>query len=117
MPYLKIQSSIKNPDNQAVKALLTILSAKLAKHLGKPESYIMTAFEADVSMTFAGTFDPVCYLEIKSVGAMKPEQTIAMSQDFCQVIAEQLGIPSNRTYIEFTDAKGYLWGWNEKTFA
>ena len=60
MPLIKVQSSVNAPDN-AVKDLLTGLSSKLAKHLGKPESYVMTAFEPDVTMSFGGTFEPVCY--------------------------------------------------------
>lgn len=76
----------------------------------------MTAFEPGVAMTFAGTTDPVCYIEIKSVGSMNPTQTKAMSQEFCQTIAQTLGVPTNRTYIEFADAKGSMWGWNGSTF-
>ena len=91
-------------------------TSKLAKHLGKPESYVMTAFEPGVSMTFAGTTDPVCYIEIKSIGSMKPQQTQAMSQDFCQEINQSLGVPTNRIYIEFADAQATMWGWNGSTF-
>lgn len=116
MPLIKVQSSIASPEKSTVETLLTTLSAHLAKHLGKPESYVMTAFESDVPMTFAGTFDPVCYVEVKSVGTMSSAQTKAMSQDFCQYIGETLNIPTKRIYIEFADAKGYLWGWNESTF-
>ena len=116
MPLIKVQSSISQPESTAVKSLLTDLSAKLAKHLGKPESYVMTAFESNVSMTFGGSFDPVCYVEIKSVGNMSSEQTKSMSQDFCSQISKHLDVPSNRIYIEFADAKGYMWGWNESTF-
>lgn len=76
----------------------------------------MTAFESGGTMTFAGTLDPVCYVEVKSVGTMKPEQTKAMSQDFCQQINQVLGVDQNRIYIEFNDAKGYMWGWNSSTF-
>lgn len=116
MPLIKVQSSVSAPDAVVVKELLQTLSSKLAKHLGKPESYVMTAFEPEVSMTFAGTFDPVCYVEIKSVGKMKPEQTKTMSQDFCQEIEAKLGVPKNRIYIEFADAVGAMWGWNSSTF-
>ena len=96
--------------------MLKTLSAKLAQHLGKPESYVMTAFESDIPMTFGGTSDPVCYVEIKSIGTMNPGQTKAMSKDFCQEIENQLGVSANRTYIEFADAKGSMWGWNSSTF-
>jgi phenylpyruvate tautomerase PptA (4-oxalocrotonate tautomerase family) len=55
-------------------------------------------------------------LEIKSIGTMKPDQTAAMSQDFCQQINQTLGVPKNRIYIEFADAKDAMWGWNGTTF-
>jgi phenylpyruvate tautomerase PptA (4-oxalocrotonate tautomerase family) len=116
MPLIKVQTSVTAPAKSEVETILKSLSAKLAKHLGKPESYVMTSFEAEVPMTFAGTTDPVCYVEIKSVGTMKPTQTEAMSQDFCQEINQALGVPQNRIYIEFADAKGAMWGWNASTF-
>lgn len=116
MPLIKVQTSIATPDSAKVKNLLSSLSSKLAKHLGKPESYVMTAFESDITMSFGGTFEPVCYVEIKSVGTMNPNQTKAMSQDFCTEISDNLGIAKNRIYIEFADAKGSMWGWNSSTF-
>jgi phenylpyruvate tautomerase len=116
MPLIKVQSSVAAPEKAAVESMLKALSASLAKHLGKPESYVMTAFEPGVAMTFAGTTDPVCYIEIKSVGTMAADQTRAMSQAFCTQVGEALGVPSNRIYIEFADAKGAMWGWNGSTF-
>ncbi|MBW4646407.1 MAG: hypothetical protein KME23_26025 [Goleter apudmare HA4340-LM2] len=116
MPLIKVQTSVTAPEQAEIEVLLKSLSAKLAKHTGKPESYVMTAFEAGISMTFAGATDPVCYIEIKSVGTMKAEQTQSMSQDFCQQINQSLGVPKNRIYIEFADAKGAMWGWNGTTF-
>ena len=115
MPLIKVQTSATIAD-ASIEPLLKQLSASLAKHTGKPESYVMTAYESGVKMTFGGTADPTCYVEIKSVGAMTPAQTKAMSQDFCQQIQQTLDIPTNRTYIEFADAKGSMWGWNGTTF-
>ncbi|HEY9850952.1 MAG TPA: phenylpyruvate tautomerase MIF-related protein [Leptolyngbyaceae cyanobacterium] len=116
MPLIKVQTSVASPEKSQVEALLKNLSAKLSKHLGKPESYVMTAFESDVPMTFGGTTDPVCYIEIKSIGSMNSSQTKAMSQDFCKEINQNLGVAPNRIYIEFADAKGAMWGWNGSTF-
>lgn len=115
MPLIKVQSSV-SPSEATVNSLLTSLSSSLAKHLGKPESYVMTAFESDAIMTFGGTFEPTCYVEIKSIGSMSPDQTKAMSQDFCSQISDELAVPVNRIYLEFADAQGYMWGWNESTF-
>jgi phenylpyruvate tautomerase len=116
MPLIQVKSSVATPEKAVVESLLTSLSAHLAKHLGKPESYVMTALEFDIPMTFAGTFDPVCYVEVKSIGNMNSSQTKAMSQDFCQILNEKLGVSANRIYIEFADAKGYMWGWDGRTF-
>ncbi len=116
MPLIAVKTTVSTPPKTEVESLLKTLSASLAKHLGKPESYVMTAFDSDVPMTFAGTTDPVCYIEIKSIGSMTPTQTKAMSQDFCQKINQALGVPQNRIYIEFNDAKGSMWGWNGSTF-
>lgn len=116
MPLIRVQSSIATPDKAKIESLLSSLSAKLAKHLSKSESYVMTAFESDVPMTFGGTLDPVCLVEIKSIGEMKSEQTKAMSADFCQEIESELGVPANRIYLEFVDVQRHLWGWNNRTF-
>lgn len=116
MPLIKVQTSAVLPDPEQTTALLKLLSGSLAKHTGKPESYVMTAFEPNVAMTFGGTDDPVCYIEIKNVGTMSPALTKAMSQDFCQTITQVLGVAGDRIYIEFADAKGAMWGWNGSTF-
>ena len=116
MPLIKVQTSVAAPEKAQVESMLKDLSSSLASHLGKPESYVMTAFEADVPMTFAGTTEPVCFIEIKSVGTMGSAKTKAMSTDFCAKIEDALGVPKNRTYIEFADAAGAMWGWNGSTF-
>jgi phenylpyruvate tautomerase len=97
MPFIKVQTSIATPERSVVEVMLKSLSTSLAKHTGKPESY-------------------ACYIEIKSVGKMSPAQTQAMSQDFCEQANAALGVALNRTYIEFADAQGYMWGWNGSTF-
>lgn len=115
MPFIKVQTSVAQPQKSDVETLLKDLSETLAQQLGKPESYVMTAFEADVPMTFAGTTDPVCYMEIKSIG-LPANQTKTLSQDFCQKINQLLNVPVNRIYIEFADASRNMWGWNGTTF-
>lgn len=116
MPLIKVQTSVDTPAPNTVEELLKDLSQSLAQHLGKPESYVMTAFESGIPMTFAGTTDPTCYIEIKSVGTMGGQKTQAMSQDFCSKVQTALGVPSNRTYIDFNDSQGAMWGWNGSTF-
>jgi phenylpyruvate tautomerase PptA (4-oxalocrotonate tautomerase family) len=115
MPLVKVQTSVQ-PTDVDRDTLLKRLSQQTAALLGKPESYVMTLLEPGLSMTFAGTPDPVCYIELKSIGKLTPDQTRRISQEFCTLIETALGVPAKRTYIEFADAQGYLWGWNGSTF-
>lgn len=116
MPLIKIKSSVSKTNSSVVESLLKSLSCKMANHFCKPESYVMTAFESDAQMTFGGTFDPVCYVEVKNIGKMTPEQTKSISKDFCQEIKDKLGVPTSRIYIEFSNAERTMWGWNGGTF-
>ena len=117
MPLIKVKTSAAKPEKDKIDSLLKNLSSGIAKHFSKPESYVMTIFESDIPMTFGGNSDePTCYIEIKNIGSMNPNQTKAMSQDFCQEINQTLDVPKNRIYIEFSDGKGYMWGWNSSTF-
>uniref|UniRef100_B8HLF8 L-dopachrome isomerase n=1 Tax=Cyanothece sp. (strain PCC 7425 / ATCC 29141) TaxID=395961 RepID=B8HLF8_CYAP4 len=116
MPLIKVQTSAPLPPPEQIETLLKTLSNRLAKHLGKPEAYVMTVLEPATAMTFAGTTEPVCYVEIKSIGSMSAAQTQTMSQDFCQQLEQGLGVSPQRIYIEFADARGAMWGWNRSTF-
>ena len=114
MPLIRIHST-QTPEN--AEALLKHCSAALAEHLGKPESYVMTCLTPPAAMTFAGTQEPSCFVEVKNIGTMSPDQTRSMSEALCGFLSEGLGVPPSRTYIEFADAERHLWGWDGKTFA
>jgi len=111
VPLINVRTSLKSVEN--AEALLKELSAALAQQTGKPEAYVMTLLESGVPMTFAGSSDPCAYVEIKSIGALKPP---AMTEAFCELITARTGIPSNRIYVAFEDVKASSWGWNGRTF-
>ena len=111
MPLINVKtsiSSIEKPD-----LLLQDLSNELASLTGKPEQYVMTLLQTNVPMTFSGTTDPCCYVEIKSIGAIDP---LRMTSAFCSLIARKTNIPSERIYIGFEDVPAPLWGWDGRTF-
>lgn len=114
MPYLMIQTN-QSIDPAAGKSLLANASKLVAGELGKPESYVMVALEADVPMLFAGDDAPLAYLELKSIG-LPESKTTALSATLCQLMEESVGISKERVYIEFADAPGSMWGWNGGTF-
>jgi phenylpyruvate tautomerase PptA (4-oxalocrotonate tautomerase family) len=116
MPLIKVQTSVSILNHSTAVAFMQELSANLAMHLGKPEAYVMTIFEPEIAMTFSGSTEPACFIEIKNIGAMTPDRTNAMSKEFCDMVKQRLGVPKNRVYIEFIDVPGYMWGWNRSTF-
>ena len=89
------------------------ISKELSFQTGKPENYVMTTLQTKIPMTFAGSTDPSCYVQVKSIGAIDPSR---MSAAFCKLISEKLNIPRNRIYISFEDVPASLWGWDGRTF-
>jgi len=114
MPYLLIQTNVDVPAEQK-KAILQRASALTAEGLGKPETYVMTAFQGGLPMTFGGSPDPAVYMELKSIG-LPESRTGALARMLCDFIEEVLKVPPDRVYIEFADASGEMWGWNGSTF-
>jgi phenylpyruvate tautomerase PptA (4-oxalocrotonate tautomerase family) len=114
MPFLKIQTN--HPLAQAdARSLAAKSSRMVAELLGKPEAYVMVSVETVTAMQFAGTDEPLAYLELKSIGLPKTITSPA-SRALCDLVAGETGIATNRIYIEFTNAPRHMWGWNGDTF-
>jgi phenylpyruvate tautomerase PptA (4-oxalocrotonate tautomerase family) len=117
MPLVKLFTSADPLPPERATALLEALSARLAKSLSKPESYVMTCLMPQTQMTFAGNTDqPSCYLEVKNIGTLSPIQTRALSAELTAEVCAAFGVPPERTYIEFNDAQPHLWGHAGETF-
>ena len=114
MPFLRIQTNrdVSGPDRQA---LVRDASTLVAGQLGKPERYVMVAFEPNPAMVFGGEDAPLAYLELKSIG-LAEDQTAGLSEALCGLVNDRLGIDQDRVYIEFADAPRKMWGWNGGTF-
>jgi len=112
MPYLKVQTNQKAKDKDQ---LLKKMSQRLANKLKKPETYVLVSLEDDKDLIFGGTKEPAVFLELKSIG-LKESMTEDLSDVFCSLVKEELGIPKDRIYIEFKDVPRKMWGWNGSTF-
>lgn len=113
MPLLKIQTNF-DLDASQQQTLLAQASQRVAEALGKPERYVMVAMQPQAPMLFAGTDDPLAYLELKSIG-LPETKTAELSAMLCNLMAG-FNIPADRVYIEFADAPRKMWGWNGGTF-
>ncbi len=114
MPYLTIRTN-QELSRESSAQLLRKASALVAERLGKPERYVMVSLEPATAMLFAGSADPLAYLELKSIG-LPQESVAALSEALCTLLEQEIGIPAERTYIEFSSAVRNMWGWNGATF-
>ncbi len=114
MPCLKIRTN-QTIDSTLEALLLQDLSALCAKLLSKPEKYVMIILEPPCPMFFSGSDAPCAYLELKSIG-FKDNAIPNLAAQLPAYLLEKLAIPPDRIYIEFSDAKRHLWGWNAGTF-
>jgi phenylpyruvate tautomerase PptA (4-oxalocrotonate tautomerase family) len=115
MPLISIVTSARLPEQRRAP-LLTELSRFVADQLGKPESYVMTSLVTEATMTFGGTPEPACFVELKNIGTFSRDQTAALSAALCRRLESALSVPPARIYIEFTNAQGHLWGHDGETF-
>jgi len=64
---------------------------------------------------FGKSREPAAYVELKSM-AICEEGCKDLSKQICDFLNEQLSIPTDRTYIEFSTINGKMFGCNRKTF-
>lgn len=98
-------------------AALRDLSRQVADLVGKPERWVMVTVTPPAAMVFAGTTDPACYAELKSVGQFARSDLERISAALCPTIGAATGAPPDRVYVEITGADGAHWAWNGETFA
>lgn len=114
MPLLRITTN-QTITSETQAQVLKQLSAEVADILGKPESYVMTAWLPEAAMTFGGQTKPTAYVELDSIG-LTAEQAKQLSQTICTAIADHTEIESGAIYIKFCDAPRAFWGWDGGTF-
>jgi len=114
MPLLSVTTNIEL-SAEASAEFIAAASSKTAELLGKPERYVMVQLQGGLAMSFAGTTEPLAYCELKSIG-LPVERTGDYSRQLCDLIAQRLSIPTDRVYIEFSNAERNLWGWDGATF-
>ncbi len=112
MPVLKVKTNSEIADR---KKFMEDATALLSRVLGKPSQYIMVIVDANAEMMFAGSNEPLAYVELKSIG-LPENQTSGISAELCKFIESEIQVPQNRIYIEFANAQRNMFGWNGGTF-
>ena len=115
MPLVTVHTSAQPPEEK-VAALLRDLSSTAARLLGKPEAYVMTCLAPRSRMTFAGSLEPCCLVEIKSIGGLGGDGASRLTDAVCRLVRDAIGVPTNRVYVVLTDVPAPFWGLDGATF-
>lgn len=110
MPYLQVQTN-KSLSSRKQQAFLKECSTLISLELGKPEKYVMTAFEQKAEMTLGASTAPTIFLQLKSIG-LPDTKTKDLSNKFACLVAEKLKIEKDRVFIEFINVQRGFLGWN-----
>lgn len=116
MPLVTVYASAEPLADEKATALLRDSSSTTARLLGKPESYVMTCLVPRSRMTFAGSPEASCLVEVKSIGGLGGDRAKRLTEAVCKLVHDALGVPTNRTYVVFADVPASFWGFDGKTF-
>ncbi len=109
MPYINVSTSAKIEDKKKLLEEISILVSSLTN---KSKRFVMAKLHDNSEMYFDDE-SPCCYLEIKSIGSLKPSE---MAKPICNFINEKIGIPLDKIYVSFEDVPTTMWAWNGRTF-
>ena len=86
MPLINISVNKKVENDQI---FLSNVSGFISSLLNKSENFVMVRLIDSLQISFAGTHDPCCFIEIKSIGSLAPSK---MSMPISEFISTELGI-------------------------
>ena len=109
MPYINVSTSVKIDDK---KKLLEEISILISSLTNKSKRFVMAKLDDNCEMYFNDQ-SSCCFLEIKSIGSLKPSE---MSKPISEFVQEKMGIPLDKIYISFEDVSASKWAWNGRTF-
>ncbi len=109
MPYINVSTSAEVKDKGKLLEEISILISSLTN---KSRRFVMAKIDDNCQIYFNDE-TPSCFLEIKSIGSLKPS---AMANSISEFIYKKMGIPIDRIYISFEDVPASLWAWNGRTF-
>ena len=109
MPYINVSTSAKVDDKDKLLEEISILISSLTN---KSKRFVMAKLDDNCQMYFDNEA-PSCFLEIKSIGSLKPSE---MAKPISNFVHEKMGIPIDKIYISFEDVPASMWAWNGRTF-
>lgn len=116
MPNIRIETNVAKEKIKDLPGFLKELSSALAATTGKPEQYMVVQVIPDVAMMFGGTDAPCANAFFMCIGKLGEEENKAHAAKIFPIVTAHLGVPEDRMYILFHDAKTSEVAWKATTF-
>ena len=115
MPYIAVKTSA-HISQEKEPGILARISETASYDMGKPEAVMMVSIEKTAIM-LGGTLEPAAFVMVRGIGGVGGAVNKVLSRNIAHILDEELGIPVNRTYLNFVDVPGANWGVSGTTFA
>lgn len=113
MPLIQLKTTAEL--TPALRDELTSDFGKMMAEAGKPESFLMIAFEDGVDLRFSGKkMKNGALVEIKQVGDLGGDVYLCLTKTATRILNERLGIDPKAVYITYQPVDD--WGWNGTNF-
>lgn len=111
MPYIKTSTNIKIEEDKLNN--IKTKYGEAIKLMGKTEDWLMLEFNDNTKMYFRGdNTNPIVFIDVRVLGSVNNAND--MTAKLCEIIGEELNIPSNQIYISY---QGYSdWGYAGRNF-
>ena len=113
MPYIDAKTNVQITNEQK-EALIKEFGKAIEKIPGKSENWLMVNIEDAHTMAFRGDFSPCAMVEIAIFGKATEKAYDALTECVCSLIQRILGVPSERTYVKYTEISH--WGYDGFNF-
>lgn len=113
MPYIAVTTNIEITKNVKIdfeKSLGSIIGI----FPGKNERYLMTSFNDNVTMTFAGSESACAMISVALYGSATREAYDEFTENVTALLSEKCKIPSHRIYVKYTEHE--VFGMNGSNF-
>lgn len=113
MPF--IDARLTGPVTEEKKEVLKKEFGKAISLLSKPESYLMIGIADHYDLYMGGQkLDKGAYVSVSLFGEASSDAYEKMTARICEILRENLEIPSDAVYVTYHGVKD--WGWNGTNF-
>lgn len=112
MPVLRIETNQELSRDQTA-ALMEKATEMLCSALGKPKTFMMIYVDSGCSIMFNGSTAPFAFVQLRQF-AFDEKRVAGIIEVIGTFISSELKVSPDRQYIQLTEMKSAMFGWNGK---